>query len=254
MLDYWGFYPEDSPSLKVVMILCAWYWIYVGGHQCRQGWLIKRRRKNPGLVQEGSVRSWLQFWNWFILTWSKSVSLVWAITANEDREGCKSILAVMKTSSKQPVWKSILLHSKRLTHFDFYATWLLDFYYIFYLIFFFRDSSVSIEFFNKVLRNTNYYISRKVFPVIKWEASQTLYWTTVRLETRRAMDRLEASDLAPSAWETLWWQRFGGRVIKCCSGDTWLLRLIYSSKPFNGLFCFRIYHVVIMAFASEGRF
>lgn len=130
MLDYWEFYLKHSLSVKSMMILCAWYWIYVRAHQYRPRWLIKKQ--SP--VHEGSVRSWLQIWNWFILTWSKHVSLVWALTANEDRKGCRSILAEMKTSSNQPVWKSILLHSKRLTHFDFYATWLLDFYLL--LLFF----------------------------------------------------------------------------------------------------------------------
>lgn len=159
--------------------------------------------------------------------------------------------------SKESVQRSILLHSKRLTHFDFYAIWLLDFF----LEILQSHFDVLGEFFLKVfsLGNTNYYIARKVFfPFKMWETCQVLkknvfYWKTFPLVKWRAMAWLRTSDLAPNGWETLWWQRLGGRVIEC-SGDTWLFRLIYSSNPLNGLLCFRIYHVIIMAFASEGRF
>lgn len=159
--------------------------------------------------------------------------------------------------SKESVQRSILLHSKRLTHFDFYTIWLLDFFLEILQSYF----DVLGEFFLRVfsIGNTNYYIARKVFfPFKKWQTCQVfkinLLLKNLPTGEAKSNGRLRTSDLAPNGWETLWWQRLGGRVIKCCSGDTWVLRLIYSSNPLNGLLCFRIYHVIIMAFASKGRF
>lgn len=110
------------------------------------------------------------------LSWHDLSMYRWLQQANEDREACESILSQRwRRPSKESVQRSILLHSKRLTHFDFYAIWLLDFFLEILQSYF----DVLGEFFLRVfsIGNTNYYIARKVFfPFKKWETCQVFFF------------------------------------------------------------------------------
>lgn len=170
-----------------------------------------------------------------VFSWSDSTTWQHMRTVNRYSETWRRRVKILRCN---------LIDSERLIHFDVYAMWLLDFLKSYLL----RELCLSVIFQSN--ETSILYSSNHLFPFNK---SEKHVWCFI-VKPSYCWSKEQLSVLAPHGWATLWWPHSGGHLIECYLGDTWLLQLIYSSNPFNGLLCFTSYHVKIMDFVSEECF